>query len=180
MPPEHPRYGQGTQAIREAALAIAMDKGLAAVTLRGVADRAGVSHALIRHHFGTRANLIASIIDEATSQTLYLEGAGDSLLSQRIDRTLGQLRIQYANMLSEERQEAVETAYARYTQEVSTWLEGKGITPSPERILLVIATLDGLSMQRLARGSAVDVDGAFAALEALLVGTGSQDPAPRS
>ena len=42
----------------DAAIQIAGREGLSAVTYRAVAARAGVTHGLVRHHFGTREQLL--------------------------------------------------------------------------------------------------------------------------
>jgi AcrR family transcriptional regulator len=43
--------------IRDAALAEFAERGVAAATIRGIARRAGVSPALVQHHFSTKENL---------------------------------------------------------------------------------------------------------------------------
>lgn len=44
--------------------------GLRALTYRAVAAEAGVSHGLVRHHFGTRDQLIAEAMEYAIDQSL--------------------------------------------------------------------------------------------------------------
>lgn len=44
--------------------------GLRALTYRAVAAEAGVSHGLVRHHFGTRDQLIAAAMDFAIDESL--------------------------------------------------------------------------------------------------------------
>jgi AcrR family transcriptional regulator len=46
--------------IRDAAMAEFADRGVTGTTIRAVADRAGVSPALVQHHFGTKAGLRAA------------------------------------------------------------------------------------------------------------------------
>lgn len=46
--------------IRDAALAVFAERGVAGATIRGVAERAGVSPALVQHHFGTKDGLRAA------------------------------------------------------------------------------------------------------------------------
>jgi AcrR family transcriptional regulator len=46
--------------IRGAALAEFSDRGTAGATIRGIAERAGVSPALVQHHFGTKDGLRAA------------------------------------------------------------------------------------------------------------------------
>ena len=46
--------------IRDAAMAVFAERGVAGSTIRGIADRAGVSPALVQHHFGTKDGLRAA------------------------------------------------------------------------------------------------------------------------
>jgi AcrR family transcriptional regulator len=46
--------------IRDAAMAEFAARGVAAATIRGIAERAGVSPALVQHHFGTKDGLRAA------------------------------------------------------------------------------------------------------------------------
>ena len=46
--------------IRDAALAEFAERGVSGATIRGVAEAAGVSPALVQHHFGTKAGLRAA------------------------------------------------------------------------------------------------------------------------
>ena len=46
--------------IRDAAMAVFAERGIAGATIRGIADRAGVSPALVQHHFGTKDGLRAA------------------------------------------------------------------------------------------------------------------------
>ncbi|WP_405002750.1 TetR/AcrR family transcriptional regulator [Georgenia ruanii] len=145
------------------------------MTLRAVAERAGVSHGLVRHHFGTRDGLISATVAEAASRTMYLEINDEAPLSSRIDRTLGELRVQYSTMLSEPGTEAIDDVYAQYRAEVGQWLDRHGAAADEDTVLLVVAALDGLALQRLSRGDEVDVDGAFAALSRLIRQLGRND-----
>lgn len=172
MATEHPRarahsYGAGPEVLRLAAVQIAIEEGPSKLTLRRVADRAGVSHGLVRHHFGSREGLFAEAVREIVGRTMYL-GGGATSLSERVDATLGELRLQYGLMLSGEHQEQIEAIYSRYREEVECWLAERGVAPTPGLITLVVATLDGLAIQRLARSEAVDIDEAMTALEGLI------------
>lgn len=46
--------------IRDAAMAVFAERGVAGATIRGIADRAGVSPALVQHHFRTKDGLRAA------------------------------------------------------------------------------------------------------------------------
>lgn len=67
------------QALIEATLALVTEGGIRAATVRGIADRAGVTGGLIRHYFQTKENLIAeayrslmtSMTDNATAVLTY-------------------------------------------------------------------------------------------------------------
>ncbi len=60
----------GRQALLRATIVVAARGGLRALTYRAVATEAGVSHGLVRHHFGTRDQLIAAALDYAVTESL--------------------------------------------------------------------------------------------------------------
>jgi AcrR family transcriptional regulator len=57
-------HGDLRRALLEAARAIIRDEGAAALTLRGVARAAGVSHAAPYHHFKDKGALLAAVAEE--------------------------------------------------------------------------------------------------------------------
>ncbi|WP_029146027.1 TetR/AcrR family transcriptional regulator [Microbacterium luticocti] len=60
----------GRLALLRASIAVVARGGLRALTYRAVAAEAGVSHGLVRHHFGTRDQLIAAALDHAVDESL--------------------------------------------------------------------------------------------------------------
>ncbi|PUB32128.1 TetR family transcriptional regulator [Promicromonospora sp. AC04] len=66
--------------IRDAALAEFGTQGIAGATIRGIAKRAGVSPALVQHHFGTKEGLRAACDDHvleyyrSTTETAFERG----------------------------------------------------------------------------------------------------------
>lgn len=60
----------GRLALLRATIVTVANGGLRALTYRAVASEAGVSHGLVRHHFGTRDRLIAEAMDYAIDQSL--------------------------------------------------------------------------------------------------------------
>jgi AcrR family transcriptional regulator len=54
-------------ALLDAATTLLAERGPAAVSVRDVADRAGVNHGLIHRHFGSKQALFSSVIDRLTS-----------------------------------------------------------------------------------------------------------------
>lgn len=53
------------EAVRESAIELFAERGPDAVTVREVADRAGVNHALIHRHYGTKEELLRVVLAEA-------------------------------------------------------------------------------------------------------------------
>jgi AcrR family transcriptional regulator len=57
-------HGDLRRALLETAVSVIAEVGPAAVSLRDVAGRAGVSHAAPRHHFGDKAGLLTAVAAE--------------------------------------------------------------------------------------------------------------------
>jgi AcrR family transcriptional regulator len=88
--------------IRDAAMRLFGGQGVAASSIRAVADAAGVSPGLIVHHFGSREGLIRAV-DEAVLARITLalsevpiEGSGAELLGQRAEAVAAFLQSQPA------------------------------------------------------------------------------------
>lgn len=87
----------GRDAIVRCALRLFGEGGVAATSLRAVAKEAGVSPALVVHHFGGKEGLIAAV-DEAALRAFaaaYEEGeplAGPALLRRRAEQTARVMR----------------------------------------------------------------------------------------
>ena len=61
-------HGHLRPVLIDAAVATVEDQGLAAASLRGVARRAGVSHAAATYHFGDKAGLLTAVAVEGYRQ----------------------------------------------------------------------------------------------------------------
>jgi AcrR family transcriptional regulator len=90
----------GKARIREAALALFAADGVAATSLRGIARTAGVSPALVIHHFGSKEGLCRAV-DEAVVKRIEValaevpvEGSGNELLEGRGKAMVTLLRAQ--------------------------------------------------------------------------------------
>ena len=86
---EKPRYHHGNlrAALLEAALELVDEVGAAALSLREVARRAGVSHAAPAHHFGDKAGLLTALAVEGftrftAAQLQAAERGGDNPLTR--------------------------------------------------------------------------------------------------
>jgi len=64
----------GREAIVEAALAILREQGIANLTSREVAARAGVSDASVYYHFGDRAGLLEAVFAQGMKPLLFMKG----------------------------------------------------------------------------------------------------------
>lgn len=60
----------GREALLRATIVVVANGGLRALTYRSVAAEAGVSHGLVRHHFGSRDRLVAEAMDLAIGESL--------------------------------------------------------------------------------------------------------------
>ncbi|GAA3764695.1 hypothetical protein GCM10022240_16190 [Microbacterium kribbense] len=69
----------GRLALLRATITVVARGGLRALTYRAVAAEAGVSHGLVRHHFGTRDQLIADALDYAVEASLRASSMFDDV-----------------------------------------------------------------------------------------------------
>lgn len=56
------------RAIGEAALELFADRGFDGVGLRDIAERAGTTHGLLRHHFGSKGGVWRAVVDAADAE----------------------------------------------------------------------------------------------------------------
>lgn len=148
----------------DAAIEIAGREGLNAVTYRAVAARVGMAHGMVRHHFGTREQMLI----EAFRRAAHQDSDEVKLAAHSIDEFVSQF-VTTLN-LSRERQllQYDETVQAirgnlpidivrglndRYISTVHRTLQNAGIE-DPDGVLsaLVFATLDGLVLQHFVYG----------------------------
>ena len=59
--------GEGREALLQAARELLAERGMPRVTLREVAERAGVQPALVNYYFGGKAGLLRAVVDEVAS-----------------------------------------------------------------------------------------------------------------
>lgn len=91
------RSARGNDSIIQAAIRLFGEHGIDATSLREVAKAAGVSPALVVHHFGGKKGLVAAV-DEAALQEFgvaYSSGEtaeGSDLLRQRAEQTVRVMR----------------------------------------------------------------------------------------
>lgn len=156
-------YGAARQAVLEAAVRIVASQGLRGLTYRSVAAEAGVTHGIIRYHFGDWNTLVEEALVYSTERSIAgseLEGT-DSLesfaaaLATLVTSDPETQAFQYELALEARRRTellpALERAYDSYRDAVRNALSHHGID-DPELTDVVFATLDGLVFQQTVFG----------------------------
>lgn len=176
-------YGEGREALLDAAVRVVARRGLRHLTYRAVAEEAGVTHGLVVHHFGSRDTLIAESLAHAIrtslSSSLLESGTGrpDDYaggLTATVEDDADNHAFQYELLLEARRRPElgaqVRELYAEYfaasRRELGRILP-QGATPAFNR--LVFAALDGLVLHQLTGiASREETEAALAELRALL------------
>lgn len=180
--PPKSAHGEGRTALMLAAIRVVARDGLRKLTYRAVAEEAGLTHGLVRHHFGSIDSLILEALTYCTDVSLanididppsgevedFLRGLFGFLRSD------GETQVfQYVVMLESRQkpalQEAVAQMLVRYKQVVQDALTRMGITADTGTVEMVYATLEGVVLQESVRGHFDGVDSAIAKLRAVLV-----------
>lgn len=145
----------------DAAIEIAGREGLPAVTYRAVAARAGVAHGLVRHHFGSREQLL----NEAFRRSADRDSDGSRLGTDTIE-DFASTFVDWVNaswdgalLQFDETTQAIRGGlpidnirqhYERYLGKVSQTFDSIGVADPDGRVAaLVFAALDGLVLQHL-------------------------------
>ncbi|WP_432491867.1 TetR/AcrR family transcriptional regulator [Kineococcus gypseus] len=177
------RYRHRREELLQAATEHVLEHGLAQLSLRRVAERAGVSHAALLHHFGTREQLVAEIVervlDRAFTAPRVLEGErrgpeeGGPLRALWQQATTGRgeayVRLFLAITGHALHDEVLAAAVRRSVRERTGLVEAglvRAGCPAPEAAALataVLGTMRGLVLDRLVTGDTARVDAAFEA-----------------
>jgi AcrR family transcriptional regulator len=98
-PNRHYHHGHLRRALLDAALEVLTEKGLASLTLRAVARRAGVSEAAPYHHFASKAALVEALVVETLQQLAQaLQRAAQETAGTPLDRlvAVGEAYVRFA------------------------------------------------------------------------------------
>jgi AcrR family transcriptional regulator len=170
------RYQHRRPELLAAAADRALDHGVANLTLRSLAEAIGVSHPTLVHHFGSRENLIAEILEHVRERQRLpgtpgadrLQAVWDDLSTPDGQRQFRLLFEAYGQaLISPERFERL------LDHVVDDWLEvitgdltAAGCPPAdaPPLATFLIAEIRGLQLDLLATGDRARVDRAFALL----------------
>ncbi|KQU56738.1 hypothetical protein ASG84_19125 [Rhodococcus sp. Leaf278] len=158
---EHDSDQSTRNRLLDAAIDIAGETGVQAVTYRAVATRVGMAHGLVRHHFGTREQLLIEAFRRAAiqdSDEVGLEANSIDEFAANLVPTLNNSRKRQLLQYDETTQavrgnlpiENVRGLYRRYAAQVRSTLDNAGV-PDPDGSVseLVFSALDGLVMQHM-------------------------------
>ena len=125
--------------IRDAAIDLFAERGIAAATIRDIAQAAGVSSGLVRHHFGSKDGLRQACddyaMDESTrirSQVFDTESFGDSGLLTAVYPEAMRLQ-RYLVRSTLDSPAATLAMFARMVQLGEEWLDGQDIHTEDQR-----------------------------------------------
>ena len=173
-------YGQGREALVQAAVRVVADKGLRGLTFRAVADEAGVNNTLIAHHFGSRDNLLAAALEWSVDRSI----AGADLSEYASDTKAFRIAL-FENVLSEpelaafqyemilearrrpELQPVVRDLYRKYIDKIAAGRLRDGEPVSDGLDLALFASLDGLMLQYIC--GAITADQVADAIDSLAI-----------
>lgn len=151
----------GKEALLRATVGVVARGGLRSLTYRAVAAEAGVSHGLVRHHFGSRDQLVADALTYAVEESLVLsnmrmqEPTIDEFAQSLVRLTEAERELQmfqYELLIESRRRPelapAVRTYYEAYETAISDQLSRIGVRDE-QLARLVWFTLDGLVFKQL-------------------------------
>lgn len=172
---------QGTrQSLIEAAVEVVAESGLRGLTHRAIATRAGVSHGLVRHYFGTIDELLLEamqvVVAQVTQDRLQTRSTSLSTLSRDLGKAVqtdAQAHAFISEMLLEARRQPdlrpiIESMYESFRESTREMLTRRGIDAGSGMAILVFAALDGLVIEQQALSRPKDTQSAIAALQQLL------------
>ncbi|GAC51048.1 TetR/AcrR family transcriptional regulator [Gordonia aichiensis] len=142
----------------DAVIRIASERGLDKVTYRAVAREAGLSHSLVRFHFGSGAEMVSRALERAARVGIASEGSPlplddfDARLLSTVSDRAGEELLHYDYVLRAVRGampiDGVIDLYDRRIDAISTALHQSGIVDDDQtQAALIVAIIDGLILQ---------------------------------
>ncbi|MDX3580722.1 TetR family transcriptional regulator [Streptomyces europaeiscabiei] len=175
-------YGEGREALLNAAVHVVARGGLRRLTYRAVAEEAGVTHGLVVHHFGSRDALIEEALAHTIRTSLNTSdlepGTGkvadfSTGLSEMVTADPDTQAFQYELLLESRRRPEllpqIRELYDEYFDAAQREL-GRMLPAGADKALtrLVFAALDGLVLHQLVLGEPAVTDAALEELRSLL------------
>jgi AcrR family transcriptional regulator len=172
------RYQHRRGDLLEAIADYVLDNGVANLSMRRVADAVGVSHVTLRHHFGSKDELVAEIVEHLLERTLTPRGDYSDVTSASPLRELwsgwqsveGERDIRlFIEVLGQSLfdgagyGQAVRHSIEHRLDLITANLLSLGCPPDQARTFatLLLAVLRGLIMDRLVTGDSARADTAF-------------------
>jgi AcrR family transcriptional regulator len=166
---KRPPRGDGRVALLEAAIRVGAHQGLRGLTIRSAAAEAGVSHGLVRHHFGSRQQLVDEALEHAARTSMStgdLEPGtgGPADFSRALEDIVAQdpdvQAFQYEMaMEARRRPELLATnraVYEQYRAATQRELVRMGLADDAALAHAVLAMLDGLVLRKVLFGTPVE------------------------
>jgi AcrR family transcriptional regulator len=170
------------QAIIEAVVRLAGRDGFDALTYRAVAREAGVSHGLLRYHFGSLDAAIRDAlhwtVDEAIARS-PLAGADDldsfaTSLSRLVAESPEHVAFQWGLVMHAQRNPElvgeIQAFQDRYVDQIQAQLERFGLPSDRTLARTVFAALNGIVLGQLVRRDPAEPDAEIAVLHGMLQG----------
>lgn len=160
---DRPARGEGREALIDAAIAVLTESGIRGVTYRSVAERAGVTHGLVRYHFHTLGELVRTAVREWAASSIGLtdiepgtgriHDMGQQLpdnLRDHGDEHIAMYEVTLTAVRTGDMRAEVRETYQAYCDAVGRELERAGLdTHDGVLANLVFAAIDGLTIQQL-------------------------------
>jgi AcrR family transcriptional regulator len=175
------RYAHRRGELLRAATEHVLEHGLDELTLRGLADGVGVSHATLVHHFATRDGLVTEIVERVLAETFsspdLVAGADDPLqaLWARATEPEGRRHVRLFVAITGRSMhgdppfaDAVARSLRDRTTLIARALEAAGRAPeeASAAATVILGVMRGLMVDLLLTGDRERVDAAFAAFAA--------------
>ena len=177
-------YGEGREALLRAVVTVVARGGLRELTYRAVAAEAGVTHGLVRHHFGSRDALIVAATEYSLGPAISVTGLGEAgslddwakdvpkVLTDEEEITAFQFEVILESRRRPELREAVSDLYAGFRKAMLADLRAHGVQADKALATLVFAALDGLIFEGLALNEPQTTRAAIRRLRELLRSAG--------
>mgnify|MGYP000848319939 CR=1 FL=1 len=168
----------GRAALLSATITVVAQGGLRSLTYRAVAAVAGVSHGLVRYHFGTRDQLISEALDYSINESLSASNMHAQVLTpgefaegvETLASRQGDIHAFQYELLLESRRRPdlaphVERYYQQYREAIARQLTNLGVTDQAMADAIWFM-LDGVVFKQLVAPS--DVHGALGYVRGLI------------
>ncbi len=179
----------GREALLRATVTVVARGGLRDLTYRAVATEAGVSHGLVRHHFGSRDQLIAAALEFAvetslrdTSMRVAATDAASfaSGIESHAQRSEDIEAFQYELLLESRRRPELRPHVERYYETYRTATRARLLelgVRDEELVEAIWFALDGMVLKHLTLGDGADIGRVLTRIRRLIA-EASESPRP--